>query len=75
MLVEAKREICILDECTLILTLLDFSLSSRQALQLTVVFPTVSLTGRVIFPVCHLEAVSSEASSVLWVGGRGEIGC
>ena len=25
------------------------------------------------FPVCHPEAALSEASSVLWVGGRGEI--
>ena len=58
---------------TLMLALLDFSLSSRQALQQAVVFPTVSVTGRVLFPVCN--AASSEAASVLWVGGRGEIGC
>ena len=62
-------------QCTLMLALLDFTLSSRQALQQTVVFPTVSVTWRILFPVCHTEAVSPEAVSVLWVGGRGEIGC
>ena len=62
-------------QSTLMLALLDFALSSRQAMQQTVIFPTVSVTGRVLFPVCHAEAASSEAASVLWVGGRGEIGC
>ena len=60
---------------TLMLALLDFTINKRQALQQTVVFLTVSVTERVLFPVCHTEAASSEAASVLWVGGRGEIGC
>ena len=60
---------------TLMLALLSFTLSSRQPLQRTVVFPKVSGTWRILFPVCHTEAASSEAVSVLWVGGRGEIGC
>ena len=34
---------------------LDFAFSSRQA--------TVSVTGRVLFPVYHAEAASSEAAS------------
>ena len=55
---------------TLMLALLDFTLSSRQALQQTVVFPRVSLTGRVLFPVRHAETASSEVASVLWNGGR-----
>ena len=42
-------------------------------MQKTVVFLTASVTGGVLFPVCHAEAASSEAVSVLWVGGRGKI--
>ena len=61
--------------CTLMQALLDFTLSSREALQKAVVFLIVSVTGRVLFPVRHAEAASSEAVSVLWVGGRGKIGC
>ena len=57
------------------LALLVSTISSRQALQQAVVFPAVSVTGRVLFPVCHDEAATSEAASVLWVGGRGGIGC
>ena len=60
---------------TLMQALLDFTLSSREALQKAVVFLIVSVTGRVLFPVRHAEAASSEAVSVLWVGGRGKIGC
>ena len=48
---------------TLMLALLSFTLSSRQPLQRTVVFPTVSGTWTIIFLVGHTEAVS-----VLWVG-------
>ena len=62
-------------QCTLMQALLDFTLSSREALQKAVVFLIVSVTGRVLFPVRHAEAASSEAVSVLWVGGRGKIGC
>ena len=62
-------------QCTLMQALLDFTLSSREALQKAVVFLIVSVTGRVLFPVRHAEAASSEAFSVLWVGGRGKIGC
>ena len=47
--------------------LLDFPPSSREALQRAVVFLIVSVTGRVLFPVRHTEAASSEAVSVLWV--------
>ena len=54
---------------------LDFTLSNRQALQQTIVFPTVSVTGTVLFPVHQAEAAPSEAASVLWVGGKGKIGC
>ena len=60
---------------TMMQALLDFTLSSREALQKAVVFLIVSVTGRVLFPVRHAEAASSEAVSVLWVGGRGKIGC
>ena len=63
------------DFVRMMLALLDFTLSRRQALLQTVVFPTVSVTWRILFPVCHNEAASSEAVSVFWVGGRGEIGC
>ena len=49
------------------LALLDSTLGSRQALQQTVVFLTVSVTWRILFPICHTEAASSEAVSVLWV--------
>ena len=63
------------DPPTLMQALLDFTLSSREALQKAVVFLIVSVTGRVLFPVHHAEAASSEAVSVLWVGGRGKIGC
>ena len=62
-------------DSTLMQALLDFTLSSREALQKAVVFLIVSVTGRVLFPVRHAEAASSEAVSVLWVGGRGKIGC
>ena len=62
-------------QSTLMQALLDFTLSSREALQKAVVFLIVSVTGRVLFPVRHAEAASSEAVSVLWVGGRGKIGC
>ena len=48
--------------------LLDVTPSSREALQQAVVFHTLSVTGRVLFPVRHAEAASSEAVSVLWVG-------
>ena len=56
------------------LALLDFTLSSRQALQQTVVFPTVSGTLRILFPVCLTEAASSEALSVLWIGVEERLG-
>ena len=62
-------------QCTLMQALLDFTLSSREASQKAVVFFIVSVAGRVLFPVHHAEAASSEAFSVLWVGGRGKIGC
>ena len=65
----------LIPQCTLMQALLDFTLSSREALQKAVVFLIVSVTGRVLFPVRHAEAASSEAVSVLWVGGRGKIGC
>ena len=64
-----------MEHTTMMLALLYFTLSSRQALQETVVFPSVSVTGAVLYPVCHAEAASSEAVSMLLVGGRGEIGC
>ena len=48
--------------CTLMLALLDFTLSSRQALQHTVNFLTLSVTGRVLFPVRQAKAASSEAA-------------
>ena len=37
-------------------------------MQQAVVFLIVSVTGRVLFPVRHAEAASSEAVSVLLVG-------
>ena len=43
-------------------------------MQKTVVFLTASVTGGVLFPVCHAEAASSEAVSVLWVGVEERLG-
>ena len=61
-------------KCTLMLALLDFTLSSRQLLQQTVVFLTASVTERILFPVYHAVAASSEGASVLWLVAVGRLG-
>ena len=48
---------------TLMLALLDFTLSSRQFLHQTVVFLTASVTVRVLFPLYH----------VLWLVAEGKL--
>ena len=55
-----------IQHCTLMLALLDFTLGSRQAQQQTVVFPTVSVTGRVLFPVRLAVAAERCLSALGW---------